>query len=40
VNQSLAVMSRAGASPAHLLAIVSVTVDALAQALEGTQLTS
>ncbi|WP_433154526.1 TetR/AcrR family transcriptional regulator [Actinomadura nitritigenes] len=33
VNQSLAVMSRAGASPAQLLAIVSVTVDALAQAL-------
>ncbi|MBD2896524.1 TetR/AcrR family transcriptional regulator [Spirillospora sp. NPDC000708] len=33
VNQSLAVMSRAGASPAQLLAIVGVTVDALAQAL-------
>ncbi|MFE6685861.1 TetR/AcrR family transcriptional regulator [Streptomyces sp. NPDC057743] len=32
VNQSLAVMSRAGASPAQLLAIVGVTVDALAQA--------
>jgi len=32
VNQSLAVMSRAGASPAQLLAIVNVTVDALAQA--------
>lgn len=31
VNQSLAVMSRAGASPAQLLAIVSVTVDALSQ---------
>ncbi|MER5949897.1 TetR/AcrR family transcriptional regulator [Streptomyces sp. NPDC001904] len=30
VNQSLAVMSRAGASPAQLLAIVGVTVDALA----------
>ncbi|OPG13362.1 TetR/AcrR family transcriptional regulator [Microbispora sp. GKU 823] len=33
VNQSLAVMSRAGASPAQLLAIVGVTVDALSQAL-------
>ncbi|MFK0296919.1 TetR/AcrR family transcriptional regulator [Streptomyces sp. NPDC090442] len=33
VNQSLAVMSRAGATPAQLLAIVSVTVDALSQAL-------
>ncbi|MEU6744836.1 TetR/AcrR family transcriptional regulator [Spirillospora sp. NPDC046719] len=33
VNQSLAVMSRAGASPAQLLAIVGVTVDALAQAV-------
>jgi len=33
VNQSLAVMSRAGASPAQLLAIVNVTVDALAQVL-------
>ncbi|MBT2409864.1 TetR/AcrR family transcriptional regulator [Streptomyces sp. ISL-12] len=33
VNQSLAVMSRAGASPAQLLAIVDVTVDALSQAL-------
>ncbi|BBJ40839.1 TetR family transcriptional regulator [Streptomyces antimycoticus] len=32
VNQSLAVMSRAGASPAQLLAIVGVTVDALSQA--------
>lgn len=31
VNQSLAVMSRAGASPAQLLAIVGVTVDALSQ---------
>jgi AcrR family transcriptional regulator len=33
VNQSLAVMSRAGASPAQLLAIVSVTIDALSHAL-------
>ncbi|GIH61896.1 TetR/AcrR family transcriptional regulator [Microbispora siamensis] len=33
VNQSLAIMSRAGASPAQLLAIVGVTVDALSQAL-------
>ncbi|MEV6754748.1 TetR/AcrR family transcriptional regulator [Streptomyces sp. NPDC051214] len=33
VNQSLAVMSRAGASPAQLLAVVGVTVDALSQAL-------
>ncbi|MCX4728052.1 TetR/AcrR family transcriptional regulator [Streptomyces sp. NPDC090052] len=33
VNQSLAVMSRAGASPAQLRAIVGVTVDALSQAL-------
>ena len=33
VNQSLAVMSRAGASPAQLRAIVEVTVGALAQAL-------
>ncbi|MFB7714023.1 TetR/AcrR family transcriptional regulator [Streptomyces sp. NPDC056105] len=33
VNQSLAVMSRAGASPTQLLAIVGVTVDALSQAL-------
>ncbi|MEV0266858.1 TetR/AcrR family transcriptional regulator [Streptomyces sp. NPDC050617] len=32
VNQSLAVMSRAGASPAQLLAIVGVTLDALSQA--------
>lgn len=32
VNQSLAVMSRTGASPAQLLAIVGVTVDALSQA--------
>ncbi|MGV9625750.1 TetR/AcrR family transcriptional regulator [Streptomyces sp. NPDC003487] len=35
VNQSLAVMSRAGASPAQLLAIVGVTVDALSQVLRG-----
>ncbi|GAA2065430.1 TetR/AcrR family transcriptional regulator [Streptomyces albiaxialis] len=33
VNQSLAVMSRAGASPAQLRTIVGVTVDALSQAL-------
>ncbi len=33
VNQSLAVMSRAGASRAQLLAIVGVTVDALSQTL-------
>ncbi|MFH8347361.1 TetR/AcrR family transcriptional regulator [Streptomyces sp. NPDC018045] len=33
VNQSLAVMSRAGAGPAQLLAVVDVTVDALSQAL-------
>ncbi|MFJ2774737.1 TetR/AcrR family transcriptional regulator [Streptomyces sp. NPDC087300] len=33
VNQSLAVMSRAGASPAQLLAVVDVTLDALSQAL-------
>lgn len=33
VNQSLAVMSRAGASPAQLRVIVEVTVGALAQAL-------
>lgn len=32
VNQSLAVMSRAGASPEQLLAIVGVTLDALSQA--------
>ncbi|MGX9226934.1 TetR/AcrR family transcriptional regulator [Streptomyces albus] len=35
VNQSLAVMSRAGASPAQLRSIVGVTIDALAQALRG-----
>ncbi|WP_413755836.1 TetR/AcrR family transcriptional regulator [Streptomyces sp. MMBL 11-3] len=33
VNQSLAVMSRAGASQAQLLAVVEVTVGALSQAL-------
>ncbi|MFJ9775426.1 TetR/AcrR family transcriptional regulator [Kitasatospora sp. NPDC101157] len=33
VNQSLAVMSRAGASPEQLLAVVDVTADALSQAL-------
>jgi AcrR family transcriptional regulator len=33
VNQSLAVMSRAGAGPAQLRAIVGVTVDALARTL-------
>ncbi|MFC9056985.1 TetR/AcrR family transcriptional regulator [Streptomyces sp. NPDC057074] len=33
VNQSLAVMSRAGASPAQLLTIVGVTVDALSHTL-------
>ena len=33
VNQSLAVMSRAGASPAQLLAVVGVTVDALSHTL-------
>ncbi|MEU3461250.1 TetR/AcrR family transcriptional regulator [Streptomyces sp. NPDC006733] len=37
VNQSLAVMSRAGASPTQLLAIVGVTVDALAQAVRTTR---
>jgi AcrR family transcriptional regulator len=35
VNQSLAVMSRAGASPAQLVAIVEVTVDALSRTLRG-----
>ncbi|MEU7186106.1 TetR/AcrR family transcriptional regulator [Streptomyces sp. NPDC045369] len=33
VNQSLAVMSRAGATPAQLLAVVGVTVDALSRTL-------
>ncbi|MFJ4618290.1 TetR/AcrR family transcriptional regulator [Streptomyces sp. NPDC088812] len=33
VNQSLAVMSRAGVSPAQLRAVVRVTADALSQAL-------
>lgn len=37
VNQSLAVMSRAGASPAQLRAVVGVTVDALSQALPATR---
>ncbi|MGW3865305.1 TetR/AcrR family transcriptional regulator [Streptomyces sp. NPDC005047] len=37
VNQSLAVMSRAGASLAQLLAIVGVTVDALAQTLRAAR---
>jgi AcrR family transcriptional regulator len=37
VNQSLAVMSRAGAGPAQLRAIVGVTVDALAQALRAVR---
>ncbi|MFC8130771.1 TetR/AcrR family transcriptional regulator [Streptomyces sp. NPDC057302] len=37
VNQSLAVMSRAGASPAQLLAVVGVTVDALSQALRANR---
>ncbi|GAA3791005.1 TetR/AcrR family transcriptional regulator [Amycolatopsis tucumanensis] len=36
VNQSLAVMSRAGTSPAQLRAIVGVTVDALSQALRAS----
>ncbi|MFI7382220.1 TetR/AcrR family transcriptional regulator [Streptomyces sp. NPDC049813] len=35
VNQSLAVMSRAGASPAQLRSVVGVTADALAHALAG-----
>ncbi|MFI1676437.1 TetR/AcrR family transcriptional regulator [Streptomyces sp. NPDC020607] len=39
VNQSLAVMSRAGASPAQLLAVVGVTLDALSQALHATSRT-
>ena len=36
VNQSLAVMSRAGASPAQLASVVGVTLDALSQALPAT----
>jgi hypothetical protein len=36
VNQSLAVMGRAGSSPEQLRAIVDVTVDALARALRPT----
>lgn len=35
VNQSLAVMSRAGTGPAQLRAIVDVTIDALSRALRG-----
>lgn len=35
VNQSLAVMSRAGSSPAQLRAVVGVTTEALAQAVRG-----
>ncbi|MFJ8141064.1 TetR/AcrR family transcriptional regulator [Streptomyces sp. NPDC096013] len=37
VNQSLAVMSRAGASPAQLASVVGVTLDALSQALPATR---
>ncbi|MER6211704.1 TetR/AcrR family transcriptional regulator [Streptomyces sp. NPDC001642] len=37
VNQSLAVMSRAGASPTQLASVVSVTLDALSQALSATR---
>ncbi len=37
VNQSLAVMSRAGSSPAQLRTVVDVTIDALAQALPADQ---
>ncbi|MFJ3759784.1 TetR/AcrR family transcriptional regulator [Streptomyces sp. NPDC090080] len=37
VNQSLAVMSRAGASPAQLRAVVGVTVDALSRALRDSR---
>ena len=36
VNQSLAVMSRAGASPAQLASVVGVTLDALSRALPAT----
>ena len=36
VNQSLGVMSRAGASPAQLASVVSVTLDALSRALPAT----
>ncbi len=35
VNQSLAVMSRAGSSPAQLRAVVGVTLDAVSRALHG-----
>lgn len=37
VNQSLAVMSRAGATPAQLVAIVGVSLDALARALRAAR---
>ncbi|MCX4817848.1 TetR/AcrR family transcriptional regulator [Streptomyces sp. NBC_01239] len=37
VNQSLAVMSRAGASPAQLASVVGVTLDALSRALPATR---
>ncbi|WP_409062031.1 TetR/AcrR family transcriptional regulator [Streptomyces sp. SYP-A7185] len=37
VNQSLAVMSRAGASPAQLRAVVGVTVEALSHALRAAE---
>ncbi len=37
VNQSLAVMSRAGASTAQLASVVGVTLDALSQALPATR---
>ncbi|WP_372660868.1 TetR/AcrR family transcriptional regulator [Amycolatopsis kentuckyensis] len=40
VNQSLAVMSRAGASPEQLRAIVDVSLDALARALGKRQATA
>ncbi|MGQ4475281.1 TetR/AcrR family transcriptional regulator [Streptomyces sp. SAS_276] len=37
VNQSLAVMSRAGAGPAQLASVVGVTLDALSRALPATR---
>ncbi|MGR3875433.1 TetR/AcrR family transcriptional regulator [Streptomyces graminifolii] len=37
VNQSLAVMSRAGATPAQLASVVGVTLDALSRALPATR---
>ncbi|MFF6990122.1 TetR family transcriptional regulator [Streptomyces sp. NPDC010273] len=37
VNQSLAVMSRAGASPAQLASVVGVTLDALSRTLPATR---